>query len=240
MSFRYHKYPSPMDFNRVRLYQELEHEEVPGQEQQLSEPTTFNPINAYFISIEKHIIAYIKNATYIVGCLAWLTNMNILDTLKMKAGVKIIVNKEAYLNPELDVYHNTFHEIVRTKYNELPDLTAKANLDITPIFKIASHENKTGAILTFGVVSSMSKMHHKFLVFFDQAMKPIGVWTGSYNFSRTSNLSLENGIYITDPATIEKYHHEFSKIYFHAEPYNWKSGILSKAIYGVEDLLKVT
>jgi len=107
---------------------------------------------------------------------------------------------------------------------------ANYNKIFSSVNKTEKNSEKSGAILTCGIVNHMAKLHHKFLIFFNSQIEPIGVWTGSYNFSHTSNFSLENGLYITDKEVIMEYIKEFLAIYPFSESYNWKSGLLFASV----------
>ncbi|XWV24992.1 putative phospholipase D/nuclease [Tupanvirus deep ocean] len=210
-----------------------------------------NLVQPHFEKLEEHLIEYIEKATYVIGCVAWLTNPNIIEALENTKGVKIIINKEEYLNSNMQKGQKFFYKCLRGKYNEIPDLfntncfcckknvinCPNFNKIFSPIFatdnlekKICDDNRKNGAILTCGIVNNFSKMHHKFLIFFSDAFDPIGLWTGSYNLSKTSNFSLENALYITDKYVINEYIKEFYAIYSFSESYNWKSGVLCTSI----------
>jgi phosphatidylserine/phosphatidylglycerophosphate/cardiolipin synthase-like enzyme len=186
-----------------------------------------NIVQPHFENIESVVIEYINSASYVIGCIAWLTNMNVIDALTRLKGVKIIVNKEEYLHPDMNGGQKYWHSKLRHKYNSIPDLFAahpEIDSKFTTFTKITNRND--GAIMTCGVINCYSKLHHKFMVFFNEEMNPIGIWTGSYNFSDNSNYSLENGVYITDKITIDEYIKEFFIIYNSSEPYIWKSGLL--------------
>ena len=195
-------------------------------------------IQPYFSKIEDELIAHIAKATYVIGCVAWLTNNNIIDQLEKLKGVKIIVSKEEFISSKMQISKRYYYRNLRNSYDKLPDLfesvchCCKKNMVNCPFFikKIGKVDNiKNGGILTCGIVNNYSKMHHKFLIFFDK-FEPIGVWTGSYNLSNTSNYSLENALYITDSDVINAYLTEFWTVYEYAENYDWESGRLSKPI----------
>lgn len=200
-------------------------------------------IQPHFEKLEENLIDYIEKSSYIIGCVAWLTNRNILEALECKKGVKIIINKEEYLNSNMKKSQRFFYKCLRGRYNDIPDLFnincecckkfVKNCNNFNNIFEPISKNNdseKNGAILTCGIVNNFSRMHHKFLIFINDKFEPIGVWTGSYNLSNTSNFSLENALYITDKNIIMEYIKEFFAIYSFSESYNWKSGILCMSI----------
>jgi len=218
-----------------------------------------NNVMVYFENIEERLIELIDSASYCVGCVAWLTNIKILEKLQEKKGVKIIIQKEPYIKRDFNnnIRHNTYYIHLRKLYKSIPnllDFTNGSNSNsLTHNFQIASIpnydkiENKRKdfskkktfkkilntmrnddeyAIRCCGMVSLIYKfkplMHHKFLIMLNKKFKPIGVWTGSYNFTNNGNNSFENAIYITDKKIIGHYIDEFITIYGLSEKINWK------------------
>lgn len=207
----------------------------------------------YFDLIEDHLIEHIKKASYVVGCVAWLTNSSVIDALASIKGAKIIVNKEEYLSSKMSAGKRAYYNYMREKYSTINDLfkinctccckkitecekfkQTFGNIDIESCIKPMSTESRivkgctvlSSAIHACGIVNNFSKMHHKFLIFMDDDMIPTGVWTGSYNFSRTSKYSLENAIYFNDEACSREYIKEFISIYPYSECSDWRSGLL--------------
>lgn len=187
-----------------------------------------NNIIPYFDDIEIHLLKYINESTYIIGCVAWLTNENIIDAIIKKEGCKLIVNKEEYLSSKLHHRNNRYCCNLRNKYDNIKDLCEikidKSNPIYNNLIEPLINTNKKGAILTCGIVNNKCKLHHKFIIFYDKSLNPIGVWTGSYNLSVNSNYSLENVIFIKDEYVINEYLKEFIMISKKSEPYNWVNG----------------
>lgn len=195
-------------------------------------------IQPYFENIESHLTSHIEKASYVIGCVAWLSNRDIIQTLSEKKGVKIIVNKEEYLNSNMTLGQRFCYQCLRGKYNDVTDLlkvdceccqkNVKECQNFIKIFdKLCDDSSERDhAILTCGIVNNFSKMHHKFLIFLNDRFEPYGVWTGSYNLSYTSNFSLENALYITEQSVINEYLKEFIAIYPFSEHHDWNSGIL--------------
>ena len=227
-----------MDFNRMR-------------ENNYHCKLVKNSIQPYFEKLEEHLIGYIEKSPYVIGCVAWLTNKNIIEALENIKGVKIIINKEEYLNSNMKIGRKFYYKCLRGRYNEVTDLfnincecckkfvrdCPNFNKIFSPIFidkklseNLSDDIEKNGAIITCGIVNNFSKMHHKFLIFFNNKFEPTGVWTGSYNLSKTGNFSLENALYITDIDVMMEYIKEFFAIYPFSESYNWKSGVLCTSI----------
>ena len=187
-------------------------------------------VTPYFDGIEDHLVSHINSSSYIIGCVAWLTNRTILDSLMTIKGVKIIVNKEEYLSSKTYIGKKSYNKCMHNKYDSIPDLTEDKTVRqkfhdiLNKTINEKDIKNKDGAILTYGTVNINSRMHHKFLIFFDDNFEPIGVWTGSYNISKNSNMSLENVVFISGSEISKYYIQEFMTIYKYSEPYDWTKG----------------
>lgn len=177
-------------------------------------------VTPHFSDLENVLIDYISAAEYVVGCVAWLTNPNLMAALKRKSGIKLIVNQETYLEGELldQVGH---HRYLRRQYQTMPDLGFNDNMSLLTEWIDESHLQALqtpGAILAHGVSGSSSRMHNKFLIFLDSSYHPLGVWTGSYNMSINSNNCLENAVFLTDLWISRQYLVEFFMILKHSIP----------------------
>ena len=136
--------------------------------------------------------------------------------------------------------YSKFFTKLRSNYNQIDDLfqlqCPKCHINwiecthCTTILPTVQKELKmptdNESIICCGIVNSTYRMHHKFLILFDEKFKPKGVWTGSYNLSENSNRCLENAIYLTDHEIIKAYLNEFERIYHLTEPFKWISGTL--------------
>ena len=58
-------------------------------------------IEVYFTNLDKNIIRLIKQSDVVLGCVAWLTNFDILRELGNNKIASIIVQKEDFLRPDL-------------------------------------------------------------------------------------------------------------------------------------------
>lgn len=57
-------------------------------------------VSVYFRNIKRHILSSIEAAKRVYGCVAWLTDLDILDALAKKEQVGIVLNKEDFINPD--------------------------------------------------------------------------------------------------------------------------------------------
>lgn len=197
----------------------------------------------YFRDLEHVLCEHIKNAQIVVGCVAWLTNDKILDTLAgVQEGVAIVVQKEDFLRPESrDV---KWKENLHKKYSRLPtgpqrnfypgilgSMTQCGDGTVQPVRCVGNHNRDRKP--------AFPRMHNKFLVFcvlrddhivdedgyveiINNRIIPYAVWTGSFNLTKNATQSFENAVYIQDDAVAESYFNEFQQIMALSEPLDWE------------------
>lgn len=137
--------------------------------------------------LEQSVVKYINDADVVVGCIAWLTNKNILTAMSnVKHGVSIIVQKEDFLRPDLDdvnlqKYYNNikpfewYYSMIDNKYcyfknNILDGLNTISRSCV--IYDDVDSDNgifSNMQVRCFGNNNSKHKlafprMHHKFVV----------------------------------------------------------------------------
>lgn len=195
-------------------------------------------IQVFFRNIESELIARIRKAQLVVGCVAWLTSPQILKALsKVKNGVAIVVQKEDFLRPDLD-NNNNWQRDLRKMYDGLPQVQSRflwtgligtlsvcADPVIQPVRCVGNHnrDKKNPAF---------PRMHNKFLIFCEYEVvdtdnswiahvKPYQVWTGSFNFTKTAGKSLENAVVISDTDIVNAYFREWEQIEAISEPLDW-------------------
>ena len=148
-------------------------------------PPTGNGQTMFYCSnIQKHLSNRISRATYIWGCVAWLSNQRIIDALYGKQGLIIIQseNFEPYL---LDHYRRLSKSGMFIKQFGTPSFGQK----------------------------DKQLMHNKF-VLFGNGNRPSGLWTGSFNFTVNATQQLENAVYTSQKKAVSaafKYFTEISK-----------------------------
>lgn len=191
-------------------------------------------ISVYFKDLEHHLIQHIHSADAIFGCVAWMTNHNILDALSSKS-TSIIVQKEDFLKPDIDI-SKSWKNILKDKYNGLYCSLNRFNFPETVGGMSWAGDNSVSGVRCVGNCNkdrnpSFPRMHNKFIVFAqidysdsdDIAINPLSVWTGSFNFSTNATYSFENAIYIEDTDIASAYFKEYCQILALSEPLNWKT-----------------
>lgn len=58
-------------------------------------------VSICFRNVKQCLLACIEEADYVFGCVAWLTDLDVLDALAQKRGVSIVVQKEDFLRPDI-------------------------------------------------------------------------------------------------------------------------------------------
>ena len=190
-------------------------------------------VQVFFRGLSSALISEIQRADAVFGCVAWLTDFNILDSLKGK-DVAIVVQKEDFLRPDLGA-GSDWKMRLRAKYealscglmrfafsNMIGSLSTCGDPTIEPIRCVGNYNSEK--------TPAFPRMHNKFLVFAkveDQSSMsvpvPFAVWTGSFNFTLNAQHSLENAVILRDPKLVEAYFNEFGQIMAISENLNWHS-----------------
>lgn len=227
-----------MNFNKIRLNDYPDSGVIETKINQFDYSTESKGIKVYFRNLKENLIKYIEQCEIIIGCVAWVTDFDILDILATKQ-VVIVVQKEDFLRPDLNIKHiSSWKKQLQQKYNKLScnkiGIGAFYNIlshhylnicswDIKPITCIGNYNrNKKPAF---------PRMHNKFIIcckrnydhYNNLICIPKGVWTGSFNFTYNATQSFENALYITDEKIVHAYYEEFGHIASLSEELNWDS-----------------
>jgi phosphatidylserine/phosphatidylglycerophosphate/cardiolipin synthase-like enzyme len=201
-------------------------------------------LRAYFTDLEARVVERILEADVIVGCVAWLTNPRILSALAaVPRGVSIIVQKEEFLRPDLDVRdRDGWRSDLRTRYEALRTLECWPDTLNMATYALVD-ELRIQPVRCVGMLREGSpaqpRMHHKFLVFCKQQSatstsaaggtesaswpEPFAVWTGSFNFTINGCHSLENAVFIKDKRIAKGFYQEWQNVAWLSEPLDWTS-----------------
>jgi len=175
-------------------------------------------VRPVFRNIEQEIIEKIQQSTVIVGCVAWLTSIPILEALQGKS-VQFIVQQEDWLRPDSTEWSLSRQRDLYGRLTGISNYIANASFcasfEIQPIRLSGKPKNKN---------KSNARMHHKFILFgntkedsaaeFDED-SPVEfdmVWTGSYNFTANATKSLENGMFIKSDEIVNAYWIEWRQV----------------------------
>ncbi len=149
--------------------------------------------------LKTHLLEWISKQECVVGCVAWLTNKEILEALPKKCC--IVMQKEDWLRPDYDGSHPAQYSknlytgpssLYRQDFSGLDCMNSSCYkpIDKFRLFGVAV-EGKYGRPL----------MHHKFMIgmesynekkvceigeYENRRYRPISVWAGSFNMSKGS------------------------------------------------------
>lgn len=174
-------------------------------------------VRPVFRDIESALVEEIQKSTYVVGCVAWLTNPAILEALTQTSGCQFVVQAEDWLRPDSDDYSLAKQ---RRLIERLPPMTNYAlpmipnvcsQFDIDPLRISGVPKNAT---------RNQPRMHHKFAIFGKRPVDPDRayrvdfdtVFTGSFNWTQNATRSLENGVFIKSEEIVDAYVHEHFKV----------------------------
>lgn len=198
--------------------------------------STDSGIKVYFRDLEDKLILHIKECDAAFGAIAWLTSFPILDALASLKNVSIVVQKEDFLRPDMDARYG-FKKALRRKYkalrcnltrysfrNILSSISIASDPSLDPIRCVGNHNSEKHP--------AFPRMHNKFIVFAKvdesstndfETITPYAVWTGSFNFTKSATLSLENALFITDTKIVNAYFEEYGQIAAMSEELDWTS-----------------
>jgi phosphatidylserine/phosphatidylglycerophosphate/cardiolipin synthase-like enzyme len=181
---------------------------------------------------------------FVFAAVAWLTSKPILEAMHRahKRGVIVLVvlQKEKWLRKGKS--QNEFQKKLRSRYDALGAHQVEVVEKLVGNYYFGAGKNwrfdskpLVASVRCLGddVVSEFNarRMHHKFVVFgqrnSDNSCTATHVWTGSYNFSNSAELSLENAICIKDTGIANQYAREFAAIFLNTEPLDWISKTMS-------------
>lgn len=222
-----------LDLNRLKIPK-------PGVSScELAAPVDFSSksncrsVEVYFRSLKEKLIEHINAADFIFGCVAWLTDLDIIRALQKKS-VMFVVQKEDFLRPDDNSCPDDWKSRLHAEYDKLWCSLEMQSLDNMIEEHAFFFYDPADAISCVGNHNSQKKlasprMHNKFLVFAAKddskpmITKRYGVWTGSFNLTGNASSSLENAVYISKPEIAEAYFQEFGQIWMLSEPLDWTS-----------------
>jgi hypothetical protein len=187
-------------------------------------PMSSNGITAVFDRHTEVLCEEIRAWPAVIGCMAWLTNADILTALRGR-DVCIIIQKEDWLRPDSGGWTK---QRLRSLYQALDGI----NKHVFNTGYGTLGDEGHPPVMCCGIIGSQAqvtpRMHHKFLVFGDyichggsKAFMPRAVWTGSFNATYNATQSLENAVLIRDPVHAATFYEEWRTILGIAEPLDW-------------------
>jgi PLD-like domain len=213
-----------------------------------AENVLFKNFEVLFRNQEQRLVRLINKYKndLIVGCVAWLTSIPILNALAKCKNVQIIVQKEDFLRPDMYSKEDSWKAFLQKKYSAvkcemtryefqspISDLSICGDPTVDGIRCLGNHNiDKSPAF---------PRSHHKFLVFcrINKTHKdPLGnilvdqywpetVSTGSFNLTKNSTFSLENVIIFSSDFNtnhfVKSFLNEHHELFALSEPLDWTS-----------------
>lgn len=211
-----------------------------GKRVKMAKFDQLGPAKAIFQNHAAELGKLLRKWPAFVGCVAWLTDMNILRAMKGKCW-GMTVQKEDFLRPDGDDAGNAeWAQDLQAAYEELsPYGMMRAGNDfsqhhtcsiLSDAFGLTCNEVPVIACVGLARQEARANMHHKFLVFgedTDDGFQPRAVWTGSFNMSRNASRSIENALYVEDTGLAEAYYEEWGAVMSIGEELDWDSEYVS-------------
>ncbi len=193
-------------------------------------------VEIIFEDIEANLIKHIESHDAVVGCVAWLWNKRIVEALRRRLAVSIVVTKEEKFDR---ITMNALPATIGNFRHEHND-----NLDPVKRLMMKMDENVIDAIRVCGDKETQPLMHNKFLVFLDRfkylrqdtntgklvdgdasnTLIPVKVWMGSFNFTYNATKSLESALVLTrgtrtkETTVAREFFNEWTRIYAISSP----------------------
>lgn len=189
-------------------------------------------VDVYFRNIEKTIVEKIRGADAVFGCMAWLTNENILNALARKEACSFVCQEEDFLRPDANFIGGTkkWKNKIHRLYSRINGTYGGWRLGGININTEIDCGIRRFGYLNRQKVPAFPRMHNKFIVLcregehtdaYDGLFEPYEVITGSYNYSENSNNSLENICCIRDKSIVQAYMNNFKDIFVMSAPLDW-------------------
>lgn len=123
-------------------------------------------VDVYFRDLDVYLIKHIESASYVFGCVAWMTHPKILDALAKKTAAQIIVQKEDFLRPD-SAGGAAWKTDLRERYERIKGADRPVFNGVLAGMSSAGDPTMNG-VRCVGVTArkgeSAPRCHHKFLV----------------------------------------------------------------------------
>lgn len=168
--------------------------------------------------IRARLIEFIASSEAIVGCVAWVRDADILAALAKKP-TSLIMQKETMLREPSELRRRLGALKNGWRLSSLPAPFSALGPDqrIEGCRCVGQHIGRANP--------GAPRMHHKFLVDVGHTSPdqwfPRRAWTGSFNFSRNADASLENAVEIAHPGVADAYFAEWLRVLAISEPLDW-------------------
>lgn len=186
-------------------------------------------VEVIFRNHERRLIELLEQYPAVVGNVAWLTSLPVLDAMAKMKWVSIVVQKEDLWRPD-GLGNQSWKTELRAHYSAVPSNLIRDHFGVPVRFMSSFRDPRVYPIRCVGITGERyaPRAHNKFLVFCDvegeynQKLTPLAVWTGSYNLTATAKRSFENAVLLTNEEAASVYFREYSQILALSEPLDWE------------------
>lgn len=185
-------------------------------------------VECHFRDLQKILVGEIEKADIVLGCVAWISDPVVLESLTKKSVALILDSKVNRMGKKLkslyqelkDTNKEPIYEMLTNGFGSEKYL-CYTDLNNQPVPKAYAEDWNFESGL-YAVDGFYRYMHHKFLILLKQAppcfhcgrKKYIPtVWTGSFNFTKNASKGLENAVIIRNQYISASYLCEFLEIY---------------------------
>lgn len=184
-------------------------------------------VECHFRNLQKVLLNEIEKADIILGCVAWISDPLILESLIKKPTALILDSRVNRMGKKLKDLYDQLKETDKEPIyrflregNGSGEYLCNTDLNNVPVDGAYS-ENWNFESGLYAVDGFYRFMHHKFLILIritgncscgNKVYTP-SVWTGSFNFTKNASKGLENAVIIRDKYISASYLCEFLEIY---------------------------
>ena len=185
-------------------------------------------VESHFRNLQQVLLNEIEQADIVLGCVAWISDPVILESLTRRSTALILDSKVNRMGAKLkDLYKQLEHTDKQPIYTMLKNglgserYLCYTDIEDQPVAEAFAEDWNFESGL-YAVDGFYRYMHHKFLVLltFDGKCGSCGrrkykptTWTGSFNFTKNASNGLENAVIIRDTHISASYLCEFLEIY---------------------------
>jgi len=201
-------------------------------ENQKNHSSTFSSIDRVDVVFRGHkerLLGLISKFDWVAGCIAWLTDIDILNALAACKCVSLVVQKEDFLRPDTEKLPK-WKERLRNAYEAVeasnrflwPGLKGGLSVcygDGNEAIRCVGNYNRDRA-------SAFPRMHNKFLIFGNnekfEGPRFTTTWTGSFNITYNATRSFENAVVVYNAEVAKAFYDEYAQIYAFSERLDWE------------------
>lgn len=185
-------------------------------------------VECHFRNLQKVLLNEIEKADIVLGCVAWISDPLILESLTRRSTALILDSRVNRMGKRLQALYDKLQDTDKQPIYDMlingfgsERYLCYTDLDNNPVSDAYAEDwNFEGGL--YAVDGFYRYMHHKFLILLKKSNPCIqcgraryssSVWTGSFNFTKNAGKGLENAVIIRDPYISASYLCEFLEVY---------------------------